>query len=112
MISRWHVPLARADKNPPLVDRWNGKFPDTVFQRVGRWNECHRRRIAFPSRAPENVGGFGRGRDAAIRLGDDPQESPKLLGIAQLLRNLMESGLFQRDRDSSLRLFAFGQGVL
>src|SRR5262249_31389554 len=35
-----------------------------------------------------------------------------LLGIAQLLRNLMESGLFQRDRDSSLRLFAFGQGVL
>src|SRR5581483_376286 len=95
-----------------LLVRQDRHVPLSIFQRIRRRNENRFLAVVFWPNKSKNLGRFRRHSDATARAPDDVDETCQPPAIAKLLRNLVETGLLERDRDGSLFLIQFRQCLL
>src|SRR5260370_33744540 len=68
MAARRDVPFAGANEDAALLNGRNGEFPLLVFERIRRWDESDRAKIAFGSDAAESLSCFRGLRNASVSL--------------------------------------------
>src|SRR5881397_187121 len=97
MIPRWHVPFACANENSRLFGGRQEKVPSLIFDGIRSRDEGNRRTIAFQADALINFRGFRSGGNASIGFCHNFHEARELSAVTQLLCNLVETSLLERN---------------